>query len=84
VFGGTRRTPLGISFRLNQQADVEIVVRQRGRVVARIPKRSYIAGRAIRLRVAARRIRRRGDVRVIMRASRPGRAVEQSLRARRL
>ncbi|HEX8205491.1 MAG TPA: hypothetical protein VF587_05475 [Solirubrobacteraceae bacterium] len=84
VFGGTKRVPLGISFRLNQQADVEIEVRQRGRVVARIPKRSYVAGRAIRLRVSAKRIRRRGDVRVTMRATRPGRTVEQSLRARKL
>ena len=84
VFGGSRRIPLGISFRLNQQADVEIEVRQRGRVVARIPKRSYVAGRAIRLRVAARRIRRRGDVRVIMRATGPGRAVTQSLVGRKL
>ena len=84
VFGGNRRTPLGISFRLNQQSDVEIEVRQRGRIVARVPKRSYVAGRAIRLRIAARRIPRRGDVRVIMRATRPGRSSTLSLVARKL
>jgi hypothetical protein len=84
VFGGSRRVPLGISFRLNQQADVEIEVRQRGRVVARVPKRSYVAGRAIRLRVSARRIPRRGDVRVMMRATRTGRAVTQALTGRKL
>jgi hypothetical protein len=84
VFGGTRKRALGISFRLNQQADVEIEVRQRGRIVARVPKRSYVAGRAIRLRVSARRIPRRGTVRVIMRATRPGRAVTQSLTTHKL
>ena len=84
VFGGTRKRALGISFRLNQQADVRIVVRQRGRVVARIPKRSYVAGRAIRLRVAARRIPRRGTVRVVMHATRAGRSVTQRLTAHKL
>ena len=84
VFGGTRKRPLGISFRLNQQADVAITVRQRGKVVARIPKRSYIAGRAIRLRVASGRIPRRGTVKVVMRATRVGRAVSQTLTAHKL
>jgi hypothetical protein len=84
VFGGRRGVGLGITFRLNQQADVEITVRQRGRVVARIPSRGYIAGRTIRLNVSANRIRRRGDVKVSMRAVRPGRTTQQSLVARRL
>ena len=84
VFGGRRGVGLGITFRLNQQANVAITVRQRGKVVARIPGRSYVAGRTIRLNVSANRIRRRGDVRVTMRATRAGRAVTQSLVARRL
>jgi hypothetical protein len=83
VFGGTRKTPLGVSFRLNQQADVAIEVRRRGRVVARRAGRSYPAGRTIRLRFAAAEVPR-GDVVVVMRATRPGRAATQRLGARRL
>ncbi|HEV2999758.1 MAG TPA: hypothetical protein VGW75_03375 [Solirubrobacteraceae bacterium] len=84
VFGGRRRTPLGVSFRLNQAADVEIEVRQGGRVVARVPRRTYLAGRTIRLRIAASRVPRRGDVRVTMRAVRTGRSATHTLTARRL
>jgi hypothetical protein len=83
VFGGTRRTPLGVSFRLNQQADVAIEVRRRGKVVARVPGRSYPAGRTIRLRIAASDVPR-GDVTVVMRATRTGRSSTQRLGARRL
>ncbi len=84
VFGGTRQRPLGISFRLNQQSNVAIEVRQRGKVVARIPARSYVAGRAIRLRIAANRIPRRGDVKVTMVAKRTGRSSTLTLTARKL
>ena len=84
VFGGRKRTPLGISFRLNQEANVAITVRQGGRVVARIPGRSYVAGRTIRLRLSAGRVPRRGDVRITMRATRTGRALTQSIFARKL
>ena len=84
VFGGRRRTRLGISFRLNQQAEVAIEVRQRGRKVTEFEERSYPAGRTIRLRLAARHVPRRGNVRVVMRATRPGRSVTQSVRARKL
>ncbi|HEX8084131.1 MAG TPA: hypothetical protein VF529_07545 [Solirubrobacteraceae bacterium] len=84
VFGGVRGTGLGVTFRLNQQANVEITARQRGRVVARIPGRSYIAGRTIRLRFSAPRIPRRGDVKVTMVATRAGRTTTQSLVARKL
>jgi hypothetical protein len=84
VFGGRRGTPLGISFRLNQQATVEITVRQRGRVVARIPGRTYVAGRTVRLQLSARRVPRRGEVRVTMEATRTGRSTTQTLAARRL
>ncbi len=61
-----------------------IEVRQRGKVVARVPGRSYPAGRAIRLRIAANRVPRRGDVKVTMRATRTGRSATQTLTARRL
>ena len=84
VFGGRRKLALGVSFRLNRAADVAVEVRQRGRVVARFPKRAYVAGRTIRLRLASSRVRRRGDVQVVLRATRTGQAVTQTITARRL
>ena len=59
-------------------------MRQRGKVVATVPRRSYIAGRTIRLRISANRIPRRGDVRVTLRATRAGRAATETLVARKL
>jgi hypothetical protein len=73
-----------VSFRLNKAAKVAVEVRQRGRVVARFPKRDYVAGRTIRLRLASSRVRRRGDVQVVLRATRTGQAVTQTITARRL
>ena len=84
VFGGTRRTRLGIAFRLVQRADATVEVRQRGRLLQRFGRRSYPAGRTIRLRTRGGRRVRRGDVRVTIRATRPGRAQTVTLVARRL
>jgi hypothetical protein len=84
VFGGSRGTGLGVTFRLNQAAKVVVVVRQRGKVVERVASREFIAGRTIRLRVAAKRVPRRGDVQVTMRATRAGKATTQTLTARKL
>ena len=84
VFGGRTKKRLGISFRLNQTADVAISIRQGGRQVSAFEERSYPAGRTIRLRLAARHVPRRGNVRVVMKATRPGRSVSQALRARKL
>jgi hypothetical protein len=84
VFGGRRNTRLGVSFRLNQAADVEVVARQGGRVVARFPKRGYPAGRTIRLRLAANRIPKRGTVRFTLTATRPGASTTSAVAARKL
>jgi hypothetical protein len=83
VFGGSRRTPLRISFRLNQSARVAIEARRGSRVVARLPTRNYVAGRTIRLRIDARDVPR-GEVTVTLRATRTGRTATHTLTARRL
>jgi len=84
VFGSRRKLAIEVSFRLNQAADVAVELRQRGRVVARFPKRAYVAGRTIRLRVAPSRVRRRGEVQFVLKATRTGQSVTQTLTARRL
>ena len=84
VFGSRRKLALEVSFRLNRAADVAVELRQRGRVVTRVRKRGYAAGRTIRLRVAPSRVRRRGDVRVVLRVTRTGETVTQTLTAKRL
>jgi hypothetical protein len=84
VFGGRSQRALGISFNLRRAGEVAVDVRQRGRVIARFPKRAYVAGRTIRLRLGAARVRRRGDVTVTLRATRTGAAETQTLTARRL
>jgi hypothetical protein len=84
VFGGVRRHALGISFNLRRAADVAVEVRRRGRVIARFARRGYPAQRTIRLRLAAERVRRRGDVTVTLSATRTGVTETQTLTARRL
>ena len=83
VFGGSKRTPLGISFLLGQNSDVTVEVRQRGRLIQRFPKRAYPHSRTIRLQTTARSARR-GDVQVIIRAERPNRTQTVTLTARKL
>ena len=53
-------------------------------MVTRFPKRPYVPGRTIRLRVAPSKVRRRGDVQFVLRATRTGKSVTQTLTARRL
>ena len=84
VFGSRRKVALGISFRLNRAADVAVQIRRKGKVVARFAKRGYPAGRTIRLRLPARRVKGRGDVKVRIIATRTGEASTQTLTARRL
>ena len=84
VFGGRERRGLGISFNLRRASDVEVVVRQGGRVIRRFPKRRYVARRTIRLRLASGHARRRGDVKVTLKATRTGATETQTLTARRL
>jgi hypothetical protein len=84
VFGGRRPRALGISFNLLRSAEVEVEVRQRGRVIRRYPKRRYVANRTVRFRMPSRQARRRGDVTVTIRATRTGQTETQTLTARKL
>jgi hypothetical protein len=83
AFGGRKGAPLGISFRLNREADVAVEVRAGGKVVGRFASRGYPKGRTIRLRQAARGVPR-GDVEVVLTAKRTGQTVTQTLISRRL
>ena len=83
VFGSSRKLALGISYRLNQSARVDIEIRRGSRVIRRFSARPERAGRTIRRRLAATRIPR-GDVKVVVRARRTGQTVTQTLLARRL
>ena len=83
VFGSGRKLALGIAYRLNQSARVDIEVRRGSRVIRRFRARPERAGRTIRRRLAATRIPR-GDITVVVRARRTGQTVTQTLLARRL
>ncbi len=86
VFGGSKRSPLGIAFRLGQASNVTVEVRQGKRLLQRFGRRGYPAARTIRLRTTGGKRVRRGEVTVIIRAERqrPGRAQTVTLTARRL
>jgi hypothetical protein len=62
VFGGPRRTPLGVSYRLRDGARVRLTVLRGKRVIKRYAARTRAAGRTFRVRFAAAG-RRRGDYR---------------------
>ena len=83
AFGGRRRAPLRLAYRLNRGARVSVTVTRRGRVVRRFRARTRAAGRTYRLRLSARG-RRRGEyhVRITARAGRE--RVVTTLAARRL
>ena len=83
AFGGRRADPLGISFRLNQEAEVGVVLRKGSRVVGRFASRSYAPARTIRLRRPAKGVPR-GDITVELTAKREGQVTTQRLTARRL
>lgn len=83
VFGGAlRNDALRASFRLAEPAEVAIEVRRGSKVVKRVKRRMYAAGRTHRVRIAPRG--RRGLYRVVLKAQRPGRASSITLAARRL
>ena len=84
VFGGSKRTSLGIAFQLGSASNVSVEVRQGSRLLQRFGKRAYPARRTIRLRTRGGKRVRRGDVRVIIRAEKTGRAQTVILTARRL
>ena len=84
VFGGKRRAPLRIAYRVTSGADKVIVqVRQRGRVRRTFRATGGEAGRTYRLSLPARGLRR-GDVKVTVTVQRANARVHSSLTARRL
>ena len=84
VFGGTRTRPLGIAYRLNQAARIQVTVtNRRERTVRRYPTRDLAAGRTQRLTLPARGLAR-GDYRVKLSVTRGGRTTTTTLTANRL
>ena len=83
VFGGRKRKPLRVRFKLARSATVRIEVRRRGKLVARKRATEYARGKG-GARIRLGRKAKRGNYRVTITARRPGRASEQTLRARYL
>ena len=84
VFGGRKRKPLGVRFKLEQPSTVGFTVKRRsGKVVRRIKPKSYPRGKS-RVRIRLGRKAKRGAYRVTLKAERPGRVSELTLRARYL
>jgi hypothetical protein len=71
VFGGKKRRPLKLTFRLRKAATVEVVVRRGGKVVKRYKAKTYRPGKQT-LRVKLGRRAKRGTYRVGVKATRPG------------
>ena len=82
VFGGSRNTPLGISFKLNENARVGVEIRRGGRLVKRFAAKTYRANRVHRLRFRGRG--RRGVYSVVLKATATGKSHSTTLRARRI
>ncbi|CAA9488008.1 MAG: hypothetical protein AVDCRST_MAG30-1207, partial [uncultured Solirubrobacteraceae bacterium] len=84
VFGGRGTRALGIAYRLNQAARVEVTVTNRfARVVRRFSARQVAAGRTQRLTLPARGLKR-GDYRVKLSVTREGRSKTTTLTSARL
>jgi hypothetical protein len=83
VFGGRKRKPLGVRFKLARASDVEIVVTRRGKRVRRIKSEGYPRGKSF-VQIRLGRNAKRGPYRVTLKAKRPGNASELTLRARYL
>jgi hypothetical protein len=83
VFGGRTRKPLGVRFKLARASDVQIVLTRRGKRVRRIKSKSYPRGKSV-VKIRLGRKAKRGPYRVKLKAKRPGRASELTLRARYL
>jgi hypothetical protein len=58
AFGGRRRTPLRLAYRVRTTADVTITLTRRGRVVRRVVHRGRASGRTHRVTMAASRLKR--------------------------
>ena len=84
VFGGTRKSKLGIAYRLNQAARVEITVtNRRERTVKRFAAKQVAANKTQRLTLSPRGLER-GDYRVKIGVTRDGRTTTSTLTANRL
>jgi len=84
VFGGTRSSSLGIAYRLNQAARVQVTVtNNRARTIRRYAARDVVAGRTQRLSLSARGLAR-GDYRVKLSVTRNGQTTTSTLTANRL
>jgi hypothetical protein len=83
VFGGTRRTPLGISVQLTAPARVAVTVRRAGKVVKRYRTVQVAAGKVRRFTLRPGGLRR-GDHRVTIDVRRGSAHVKRTLTSRRL
>ena len=83
VFGGRKRAPLRVRFRLAQESDVAIQVTRRGQVVRTIKAKSYPRGKS-RVGVPLKRSAKRGPYKLRLKATAPGNASELTLSARYL
>ena len=84
VFGGRRSNKLGIAYRLNQGARVQVTVaNRRERVVRRFAAKQVEANRTQRITLPARGLAR-GDYRVTVAVTRDGRTITSTLTANRL
>ena len=84
VFGGTKRVPLRIAYRLAQGASVKVTVLRGKKVVKRYTARNVLAERTIRITVPRKATKRKGTYKVRVDAKRSARTVRQTLTARRL
>ena len=82
VFGGSSRSSLGISFKLNDAANVSVEVRRGKRVVQRFAEKAYSRARVHRLRFSKGRAR--GLYTVIVKARASGRSHTTRVFARRI
>jgi hypothetical protein len=83
-FGGISDSPLTLAFRLNETANVRIVVRRGRRVVKRYRSRSYRVGRTHRKRLNIPTALRGGEYSVVLRVTAPGHGSTVTVTGRKL
>ena len=84
VFGGRKRKPLRVKFDLAENANVEVELVRRGKVVRTLKEKSYPEGTSSRKIKLGRKKSKRGPYRVNVTAERPGRVMSVTLFARHL
>jgi beta-glucosidase len=83
AFGGRRRAPLRLAYRLGRRAKVSVTLLRGKRVVRRLRTRTRAGGRRVHVRMSSRRLRR-GVYRVRIRVRDSGGSARTTLVARRL